>query len=215
MSPQDAALESRQLKDMLHNTNTTLESLEHAHAQWWQRHAAPLSRRDAPTRPESAPDRPLRIGYFCGDFSDNELTRLFRSVLEAHDRSKVQVYCYNDGKQSDLISEHASFISPDRWTDLVNVNDVTAAEIIQGDAIDVAVELNLSWRGQSLVGHGAKHRAGYRELAELPPPFRPRLFLRQQRILAPIRADNPNSAAASITSRAPWHPSYRRRSCPT
>ncbi len=147
-SPQDAALASRQLKDMLHDANATPDSLEHAHAQWWQHHAAPLAHDAMPTASESDADRPLRIGYFCGDFSDNEVTRLFRSVLEAHDRSKVRIYCYSDGSQADLVSERISHLA-DRWTDLVDVDDVTAAEIIHGDAIDVAVDLT---------GHGEGNR---------------------------------------------------------
>ncbi len=148
MAPQDAALESRQLQDMLHSPHSSPETLERAHANWWRRHAAPLATERPPAKSESEPDRPLRIGYFCGNFSDSEHTRLFKSILEAHDRTQVEVYCYNDSRRSDLVSERVIHLA-DRWTDLVDVDTETAAEIVQGDAIDVAVDLT---------GHGEGNR---------------------------------------------------------
>ncbi len=146
MAPQDAKLGSRRLQDLIRSANASSVDVARAHAEWRHDHAAPLTgkaslaRPVAPSASADKTDRRLRVGYFCGQFHDNDLTRLLTPILDVHDRSRIEIYCYSDGKQSDLISERINHLS-DRWTDLVDVDDETAAEILRGDAIDVAVDL--------------------------------------------------------------------------
>jgi predicted O-linked N-acetylglucosamine transferase (SPINDLY family) len=106
----------------------------------------------------SDPERKLRIAYLSPDFRKHSVGYFISAVVEAHDRSKVEVTCYsgtgNDDEQTERIRAAA-----DRWRKVYRMSDDDLAAMIQDDQIDVLVELS---------GHTADNRLAM--LAERTAP---------------------------------------------
>ncbi len=138
-APDDAQLYSR-LLDHLARQPRAGTALAAAQREWCRRHAQRPSR-PAPHRAPWGGERPLRVGYLCGSFRDCDLMRFFEPVLRSHDVAKVEAHCYADGGRSDAVTERL-MRSAHRWTDLDRIDDETAWQILQGDEIDIAVDLS-------------------------------------------------------------------------
>ena len=138
-APEDARLHSR-LLDHLTRRPAAAAALAEAQGDWYRRHAQ-LPTRPKPQRADWGGQRPLRVGYLCGSFRDCDLMRFFEPVLRSHDKAKVEAFCYADGGRSDAITERL-MRAAHRWTDLEGIDDETAWQILQGDEIDIAVDLS-------------------------------------------------------------------------
>ncbi|MGH9578371.1 MAG: hypothetical protein ACRD3R_13105, partial [Terriglobales bacterium] len=115
------------------------EAVCRAHLGWAAAHAAPLA-----TRRQSAgsrePGRRLRIGYVSGDFRAHSVSLFIESVLESHDRSKVEVFCYADVVARDEVTARLEALS-DHWVTIAGRSDEGVAEGIRRDGIDILVDL--------------------------------------------------------------------------
>ncbi|MEP4379405.1 MAG: tetratricopeptide repeat protein [Alphaproteobacteria bacterium] len=94
------------------------------------------------------PDRRLRIGYIGAGLHAGDLAPMLEPVLARHDRNTIEIYVYADDARQDPMTESLMRHTA-RWTDLRRVDPETAAEIIRGDGIDIAVDLR---------GHGTDNR---------------------------------------------------------
>ena len=90
----------------------------------------------------------LRIGYVSGDFGKHPVGYFLSAVLEAHERSAVEVFCYSNRAKEDALTARLRG-SADHWRSLVGLPDEAAARLIEQDAIDILVDLS---------GHTAKNR---------------------------------------------------------
>lgn len=107
----------------------------------WPDHA-PAHARD------SGPERRLRIGYVSPDFRRHPVGYFFESVLEAHDRSAVEVFCYASSRTVDEVTGRMKGHA-DHWRDITDLDDRAAAALISGDGIDILIDL---------AGHSAANR---------------------------------------------------------
>ncbi len=92
---------------------------------------------------------PLRVGYLSSLFQDGDLAHLVAPIVSAHISHGVEVYCYTDSPCQDLVSEQFAHTST-RWTSLAGVDDRTAARILDGDQLDIAVDLTGHFPGNRL-----------------------------------------------------------------
>lgn len=95
---------------------------------------APLPPRDL------SPERRLRIGYVSGDFSAHPVGYFVLNSLEAHDRDKVEIYCYSNRPLVDFYTEEIIKHS-DHWREIFGATEEEAAEMIRADEIDILVDL--------------------------------------------------------------------------
>lgn len=145
-APEDPVPASARLTHALSDPATTQSAMADLHQAWQNRFTAPPE--TLHTKPARNPNKPLRIGYFSNSFHGSDIAELIVPVLEAHAAGGVETYCYADGCRMDLVTEHIIDIST-RWTDLTKVDDDTARAILNGDDLDVAVDLS---------GHGPNSR---------------------------------------------------------
>lgn len=97
------------------------------------------------------PNRPLRIGYVSRDLVLHPVALFLAPLLEQHDRSRAQVYCYSFGdREPDSMTERLRKAS-DHWRDVGQLSDAAFADAIHADGIDVLVDL---------VGHTGQPRLG-------------------------------------------------------
>lgn len=119
-----------------------------AHVAWTRRYAEPLYAAARPHHNAPDPDRRLRLGYVTPDFREHPVTRFIERVLEAHDRRRVEVFCYWSGDRPDAATARVR-AHADCWRDIARLDGQAAAELIRSDGIDVLVDL---------AGHTGRHQ---------------------------------------------------------
>ena len=93
--------------------------------------------------------RRLRIGYMSCDLQSHPVAAFLAPVIENHDRSRVEVFCYAFGdRQPDAMTARLRKAS-DHWRDAAALSDEQLAQAIHDDGIDVLVDL---------VGHTSQPR---------------------------------------------------------
>jgi len=106
------------------------------------RHAPP------PADDARGQDKPLRIGYVSPDLKYHAVSRFFEPLLAAHDRSRVEVYCYAEVAAPDAVTERLK-AQADHWRTTVGKSDAEVARQIFEDRIDILIDL---------AGHTADNR---------------------------------------------------------
>jgi protein O-GlcNAc transferase len=118
------------------------------HKRWATIHAVPLKKEQRPFAIAFEPERRLRIGYLSPDFVHHAVSYFFEPVLAAHDRSKVEIFCYASVSVPDAVTTRLRALS-DHWRDIARLDDAQTTELIRSDKIDIFVDL---------AGHTARHR---------------------------------------------------------
>jgi len=118
------------------------------HRRWHRLYAAPLA--PAAPLPQKSPpaDRRLRIGYVSPDFCHHAVAYFIAPVLAAHDRTRVEIFCYLNLPAPDRVTERLRSLA-EHWRDITRMDDDTAAAQIRADGLDLLVDL---------AGHTAGHR---------------------------------------------------------
>ncbi len=93
--------------------------------------------------------RPLRIGYVSGDFRNHPVAYFIESILTAHDREAVEVFCYGNAPVGDETTARIAEAA-DRWRDISRLTDPEAARRIVDDAIDILIDLSGHTAGNRL-----------------------------------------------------------------
>jgi predicted O-linked N-acetylglucosamine transferase (SPINDLY family) len=102
-----------------------------------------------PLAPRSmGPEKRLRIAYLSPDFRTHSVAHFIAPLVEAHDRSVVEVTCYATCNVEDAMTERIRQAT-DRWRPVFRMSDDDLAALIQDDQIDVLIELS---------GHTADNR---------------------------------------------------------
>ena len=101
-------------------------------------------------RERGDPQRRLRVGYVSCDFQTHPVAFFLAPVLERHDRSQVEVFCYSLTKVVDAMTQRVR-AAADHWRDAASMSDAELADAIHADGIDVLVDL---------MGHSSIPRLG-------------------------------------------------------
>lgn len=89
---------------------------------------------------DPSPHRCLRIGYVSGDFRKHSVSYFTKPVLEFHDPSAFETFCYSDVTQPDSMTATLRGMA-ERWRDIRGLPDEQAAALMREDAIDILVDL--------------------------------------------------------------------------
>ncbi|MBL8378170.1 MAG: tetratricopeptide repeat protein [Burkholderiales bacterium] len=88
------------------------------------------------------PRRRLRVAYVSADLRVHSVAFFIAAVLANHDRSEVEVYCYdNQTGRGDAMTERLA-AHVDHWVRIDRLDDAAFAARIRADAIDVLVDLS-------------------------------------------------------------------------
>ncbi len=173
-------------------------------AQLYQRHlefgrdieaAVPVRFHSHPGRVD--PRRRLRLGYVSRDLQSHPVTLFLAPVIEKHDRSQVEVFCYAFGDVADAMTARVRRAS-DHWRECAALSDEGFADAIHADGIDVLVDL---------VGHTGQPRLAV--FCQRPAPVQVSWlgYLnttglgRMDYRLSDVRSDPPQVAQAMHTER--------------
>jgi len=116
------------------------ETIFAEYQQWDARHARPL----APAEPHFAldrtPGRRLRVGYVSPDFRTHAVALFAEPLLAAHDRERVEIFCYAEVPVEDATTQRFRALA-DHWRPTLGRSDDELAETVRRDGIDVLVDL--------------------------------------------------------------------------
>ena len=138
-SPQDFGLESAELFALFGSERISDADLFARHAAFGERLQAAYAPRTVFPKARD-PGRRLRIGYISGDFRYHVVTLFMLPVLERHDRSACEVYCYSTGDTADSYTRQVA-ARTDVWRPAAGRSPTQIAEAIAGDEIDILVDL--------------------------------------------------------------------------
>jgi len=114
------------------------------HRRWHELYAAPAAPAPRPPSPSSR----LRVGYLSPDFVHHSVAYFIEPVLAAHDRTRVEIFCYSNVRSPDRVTARLRALA-EHWHDLAPLDDDAAAALIRADNLDLLIDL---------AGHTARHR---------------------------------------------------------
>jgi predicted O-linked N-acetylglucosamine transferase (SPINDLY family) len=83
-----------------------------------------------------------------GDFRDHVVGRYCDGVFGAHDRERVEIFCYSSVWPEDARTQRIKDLA-DHWRSIVRLTDAEAADLIRNDQIDLLIDIS---------GHSAGNR---------------------------------------------------------
>ncbi len=86
------------------------------------------------------PEKRLRIGYVSPDFRLHATNSFFESLIAAHTRDAVEIFCYAEVSRPDAVTERIR-ANADGWCSTVGLADDALARQIRDDGIDILVDL--------------------------------------------------------------------------
>ena len=110
------------------------------HLEYERSFAAPLRGRRYVHERWGDPERRLKVGYVSPDLRRHSVSYFFEPILKAHDRARVEVYCYAEVTSPDEVTERLKG-EADHWRSTVGLSDEAVARQIHEDGIDVLVDL--------------------------------------------------------------------------
>ncbi len=105
-----------------------------------------------------SPERKLRLGYVSADFKRHPIAFFVLPVIEHHDRSRFEVFCYSNAEGADDLTRDFRNAA-DAWREIHALDDAAVAQMINNDRIDILVDL---------AGHSGGNRLGV--FAHKPAP---------------------------------------------
>jgi predicted O-linked N-acetylglucosamine transferase (SPINDLY family) len=140
LAPDDPAIHSNLLFLLLH--------MDQDRARVFEEHRRYGLRQEALAPPLAPPPHPavgetgrrLRIGYVSPDFCEHAVMLFFEPMLEAHDRSRFEIFCYHTGNRTDEVTARLKAMAV-QWRSLAGMPPDAAAGQIRRDRIDILVDL--------------------------------------------------------------------------
>jgi len=140
LAPDRFDLESLELHALAYSDEISEAALSAKHRVFGARLEKAFPPRFAPFRNVGDPTRRLRIGYVSSDFNVHPVAWFAVPVLERHDRSAYEIYCYSTRSKTDDVTRRVQALA-DVWRDASGMSDTEFADTINRDAIDVLVDL--------------------------------------------------------------------------
>jgi len=140
LKPDFAAAESNHLLLEQFRPGVTPAGLAAAHAEWDERHAAPLKPAWRPPANDRDPERPLRLGFVSPDFGQHPVGWFLVRVIEELRSQPAETICYSDRALDDPLTarfQRAAGI----WRRVHGWSHERLAEQIRADRIDILFDL--------------------------------------------------------------------------
>jgi len=138
--PDYAEVHSNLLFTLNYMADSTQEEIYAESLQWHAEHTQPGQTDTVLYANSLSTDRRLRIGYVSPDFRVHSVAFFIEPVLRAHDKEKVEVFCYANVKKPDEVTQRLQ-ADADHWFPIRGMAHVAVADRIREDGIDILVDL--------------------------------------------------------------------------
>lgn len=135
--PDSTGIPSHRLFALLYGDKRTDQDIAALHRQ----HGEDVCRRNPqlPVQPRGSGTR-LRIGYLSPDFGAHPVGYFMEPILEHHDRSGFEIYCYSDRAGADELTQCLRGHS-EHWVECRGMSNAQLAERMRMDDLDLLVDL--------------------------------------------------------------------------
>ena len=140
LAPDLPATHSNLLYTLNYDETVSPTELFEAHAAWGRNQDGRFTTDGARFANAPVPARRLRIGYVSGDFRHHSVAFFLEPLLEAHDKSVVEVFLYATDVRADAVTRRLK-AHADRFVQINDLPDDLAAARIREDGIDILVDL--------------------------------------------------------------------------
>ena len=168
LDPHQAALHSNLVYSVLFHPAYGQSAIEGEQQLWNERHATPLRVHLTPHPNERSPHRRLRIGYVSPNFRAHVVGDNLLPLLQEHDRSGFEIYCYSDTRPDELTPRFRALA--DQWRETGTLSDEQLAAQIRRDGIDLLVDLTLHMAQNRLLAFARKPAPVQLSFAGYPGP---------------------------------------------
>ncbi len=158
LAPERFDAESDELFTLNFSDDISVDALFARHRAFGERMEGAYPPRFGPFRNPRDPGRRLRVGYVSGDFYRHPVALFATPLIERHNRSACEVYCYSTGATSDGVTRQIRALA-DAWRDVASMSNAELADAVNRDQIDILVDLS---------GHSGVSRLGV--FAQQPAP---------------------------------------------
>ncbi len=125
------------LQNLLLCSSTTNASLLKAHKEWAELYDSPARRVGWEKGMSKEKNKKIKLGYVCHFFANSIAHNCFLPFLKLHDKSRFEIYCYDDGETPEHLRQYA-----DHWLDTRGKSDSDLAALIKQHGIDILQEMN-------------------------------------------------------------------------
>jgi predicted O-linked N-acetylglucosamine transferase (SPINDLY family) len=139
IAPASAEMHSGLLLTLHYDPSLSPGAIFEEHRRWSAKHAAAV----APLPPmagDCSAGRKLRVGYVSPDFRRHPVAQFITPLLEAHDRTQVEVVCFATAAAEDEVTRRMQAL-PVGWRNIASLGDREAAAAVRAEGIDVLVDL--------------------------------------------------------------------------
>jgi predicted O-linked N-acetylglucosamine transferase (SPINDLY family) len=142
LKPKDAAVHSNKVYTMQFLADCDGRALFEEQRRWNDLHARPVKQFGPCDDHDRTADRKLRVGYVSPNFHSHAESFFVVPLLESHDHSQIELHCYSDVIREDSVTERLRRCT-DVWHNCLGLTDDELAGRIQGDRIDILVDLSM------------------------------------------------------------------------
>jgi predicted O-linked N-acetylglucosamine transferase (SPINDLY family) len=82
----------------------------------------------------------IRIAYVSGDFCGHAINYFFEPILEHHDKTCFETYCYSNVERPDPVTSRLRQLAQ-HWREISSLSDEAVAAQVRSDRIDILVDL--------------------------------------------------------------------------
>jgi predicted O-linked N-acetylglucosamine transferase (SPINDLY family) len=150
LNPYDAGTHSNLVYLLNFRPGCDAQAIYEEHRLWNQRHAGPFAKSIQSHSNDRSPDRRLRVGYVSADFRSHPVGRFLLPLLETHDHSDFEIFCYASQYVSDRITQRCR-ASADVWRNVFGLSDEQLTNVIRQDRIDILVDLTMHMANNRLL----------------------------------------------------------------
>ncbi len=108
--------------------------------QWNEQQAARYSQEISSFNNSRCVGRRLRIAYLSPDFRQHSVAFFVAPLIEQHDKSKFEVFCYYNQTQHDEVTDRIK-LAADHWIPCALMSDEQLVRRIRDDGIDILIDL--------------------------------------------------------------------------
>jgi predicted O-linked N-acetylglucosamine transferase (SPINDLY family) len=148
-----ADLFSDYLFTLTHSSQLTREAVFAEHVRFGESLAA----KHPPAMSHGAlpdPARRLKVAYVSADVNWHILALMLEPVLRAHDRSRFEVFIYDNAPRAERRSLSRDCV--DHWVEVADLDDAAFVERVKADGVDVLVDLSGHTTGNRLPAFARK-----------------------------------------------------------
>ena len=145
-----AAIAGNLLVALHFHPDSTPETLRDEHARWNETYARQFESASALHANDPTTDRQLRIGYVCSEFHGGPTGRFLLPLIENHDRSSVEIFCYANVLTADATTARFQGLA-DVWRNTTSLSDEQFVNLVRDDRIDILIDCVKHMRGNRLL----------------------------------------------------------------